>query len=390
MKPKNKEVAKDKKINDNKKKEIKIIGIYKNSAKIKIFGNTFVENNKYNCKLIIEDKEKKLSEYYKPKGNNEKSISLKIILKVNGIITNISQMFHQCIDLIQITELSFNESKGKNLLNISGLFSHCESLISLPPKLNLDISNVKNISNLFLNCSSLTDLPDISKWDTKNVQKMGSVFKNCKKIQFLPDISKWNTSKVTDMSSIFEGMQSLLYLPDISKWNVENVTDMNSMFSSCYSLNLIPDISKWKTYKITNMSYIFYKCFSLTSLPDISKWNMGNIQDIKHIFGFMYAIHFLPDISKWNINNNININLYHSNINLVNPYYFEEYSTRVAILDLENKKRKELNRPGDIVKIYDEDIQNKYVKIVWPQNPTNEVLTELIQEQMEMGAIYYE
>ena len=47
------------------------------------------------------------------------------------------------------------------------MFSHCESLKSLPDIFKWDTKNVTNMSHMFRNCSFLNSLPDISKWDIK-------------------------------------------------------------------------------------------------------------------------------------------------------------------------------------------------------------------------------
>ena len=53
---------------------------------------------------------------------------------------------------------------------------------------------VINISELFFECENLIQLPDISKWETNNISNMDEVFYNCKSLKELPDISKWNTN----------------------------------------------------------------------------------------------------------------------------------------------------------------------------------------------------
>ena len=50
--------------------EINIIYDINGEKNIRIFGSTFVENNKNVCKIIINNKEYKLSESYKVKNNN--------------------------------------------------------------------------------------------------------------------------------------------------------------------------------------------------------------------------------------------------------------------------------------------------------------------------------
>ena len=168
--------------------EIKIIYDINKGNSIRIFGHNFIENNKNICKMIIDNNEYEITERYNIKKNNNNS-KLKIILK--------------------------------------------------------GINNVTNINDMFYNCLSLLSLPDISKWNTNNITNMSYMFYNCSSLLSLPDISKWNTNNVTNMSGMFMWCSSLSSLPDISKWNTNNVTDMSHMFYYCSSLLSLPDISKW-------------------------------------------------------------------------------------------------------------------------------------------------
>ena len=133
----------------NKKKITKINYFINNDGKIKIFGNIFVKNNRKNCRLIINNKEKKLKEYEilnKIKENNK--INIKKIKKIK----------------IKIYD---------NLLNIEKMFEECKS-IKIINKIN--ISYVRNMSKIFYGCTSLKSLPDISKWNTNNVIDMRGIF----------------------------------------------------------------------------------------------------------------------------------------------------------------------------------------------------------------------
>jgi hypothetical protein len=51
--------------------------------KIRIFGNQFVNNNKNNCKINVEDKDYELSEDFELKNINSNNNTLKIILIIN-------------------------------------------------------------------------------------------------------------------------------------------------------------------------------------------------------------------------------------------------------------------------------------------------------------------
>ena len=70
-----------------------------NLERLKIFGKKFVENNKDKCKIIYNDKEKELKEYYEEFNNmNVIKFKLKFIKK----IIDMSYMFEMCDNLISI------------------------------------------------------------------------------------------------------------------------------------------------------------------------------------------------------------------------------------------------------------------------------------------------
>ena len=130
-----------------------------------IFGYEFVENNKNNCKLIIDNMEYEIIDEYNIK--NYKYNRLNIKLK-------------------EINKIS----------DMSGMFLGCSSLLSLPDISNWSTNIVTDMNNMFYGCSSLSSLPDISKWIINNVKDMRYMFSGCSLLSSLPDISKWNTNNV--------------------------------------------------------------------------------------------------------------------------------------------------------------------------------------------------
>ena len=228
----------------------------KSNNKIRIFGERFVMNNFDKCKIIYNENEYYLREYFQDMDEEYNNQNI-FTLKLKGI---------------------------NNIKDASLMFSECESLSSLPDISKWNTSNVENMQCMFIGCKSLSSLPDISKWNTSNVENMSSMFRECKSLSSLPDISKWNTSKVEDMGFMFIKCKSLSSLPDISKWNTSNVESMNYMFSGCESLSSLPDISKWNTSNVENMSSMFSGCKSLSSLPDLSEWNTSKVEDMSDMF----------------------------------------------------------------------------------------------------------
>ena len=283
----NKIENKIKDINKNLNELTIIYKIDKNDKRIKLFGEKFIENNKNNCKIIIDNKEEEIIEYININEEMKKRDKLEIKLKEIKTITNMSYMFGDewpncCDKLISLPDIS--QWDTKNVTNMSYMFYYCNSLSSIPDISNWDTQNVTNMNDMFECCDNLISLPDISKWDTKNVTNMSCMFYNCNSLSSLPDISKWDTQNVKDMSSMNESCDKLISLPDISNWNTKNVTNMSSMFSGCNSLSSIPDISNWDTQNVTNMSYMFYDCKSLSSLPDISKWDIKSATNTCYMF----------------------------------------------------------------------------------------------------------
>ena len=278
-------------VNNNLKSENEINIIYNinntkdinDENKIRIFGEYFVKNNSNKAKIIIENKEYDLIEYFNLKDyTNNKLTELHIKLKNINEMNNLEFMFSNCPSLSSLPDIS--KLNINNVTNMSYMFRNCSSLSSLPDISKWNINNVNDMSGLFYGCSSLKSLPDISKWNTKNVKNMNELFYDCSSLSSLPDISNWDANNVTNMSNMFYGCSSIVSLPDLSKWNTNNVTDMSYMFRNCSSLLSLPDIANWNTKNVIKMSYMFYGCSSLSSLPDLSKWNINNVKDKSNMF----------------------------------------------------------------------------------------------------------
>ena len=203
-----------------------IYKITKENPNIKLFGESFVEKNKDKCKIIIDNKEKELITYYSCK--DVKNNILKVRLKIN--------------------------------------------------------SNITDMSGMFSGCSSLSSLKGISNWQTGNVTDMSLMFSGCSSLSSLEGISNWQTGKVTYMCEMFNGCSSLSSLEGISNWQTGIVTDMRAMFNECSSLSSLEGISNWQTGNVINMRAMFNKCSKLISLKDISNLEINNVTDMSYMF----------------------------------------------------------------------------------------------------------
>ena len=97
-------------------------------GKIKLFGKQFVENNKNNCFLFINNKYNELCEYYTI-DKSEFIYQLSVDLIEVKTITNISYMFSDC-NLLNY--LDFSKWNNENVTDMSYMFNNCDSLSSLP------------------------------------------------------------------------------------------------------------------------------------------------------------------------------------------------------------------------------------------------------------------
>ena len=214
---------------------------------IKLFGETFKNNNIENCYLIIDNKEVPLCEdFCYDKNKKEDFLIVKLIEKEKKVIFDISNMFDNCSSLITLSNIS-----------------------------KWNTNDINNMSHMFSCCVSLESLPEnISKWDTSNVSDMSYLFYNCKSLTKIPDISNWNTNKVNNMNFIFYGCDSLSFLPMI---NFEKVKEKNNIFNSI-DIYLID--KEWK--KVNEKFYINNKIRN-TLETLIAKRNLNESIDSKQI-----------------------------------------------------------------------------------------------------------
>ena len=175
-----------------------------NKNTINLFGTSFVQNNKNNCNLIINQKEVKLTD----------------ILNTNKFNKN------------EMNEIEVKLKEIKKITNMSYMFFKCEDLISFPEISNWDTNYVTDMSYMFCYLP-LTSLPNISNWNTSKVTNMRHMFSHSS-LKSLPDISKWNTSKVTDMSYMFFKCQLLTQFPNILNWDIKGVFIKTKMFDGCF------------------------------------------------------------------------------------------------------------------------------------------------------------
>ena len=191
------------------------------------------------------------------------------------LLTNMSNMFRNCITLKEINLASFNSSE---VTNMAGLFCDCSSL----EKINFTsiyTNQVTNMECMFYNCSSLKDL-NLSAIKTPKVKDMEGMFYNCSSLREL-NLASFKTKQVTNMSCMFSFCSSLNKL-NVSTLDTTLVTNMSYMFCDCSSLREL-NLTSFNTGQVTNMFCMFDNCSSLKEL-DLSNFYLDNATDISRMF----------------------------------------------------------------------------------------------------------
>ena len=240
------------------------LGIDKRTIKSVIFDKSF---NEYALTS--------LKGFFQECGNLETISGLDYLNTEN--VTDMSNMFNNCIILPSLDLSNFNTAK---VTNMSCMFKNCKELSSLNLSESFNTVNVTNMSSMFYGCSQLSSLA-LSNFNTEKVKFMPSMFYGCNKLSSL-DLSNFNTENVTDMSYMFSGCQKLSSLTLSESFNTVNVTNMSTMFNGCSQLSSL-DISNFNTEKVTKMYDMFKNCNNLSSL-DLYNFNTAKVTDMSYMF----------------------------------------------------------------------------------------------------------
>ena len=255
----------------NNRNEINLIyydekgGDYQN-----ILGEIFINNNKDNIRLFINNNEiKPLYYQYKlDKGNNY----VKIIVKKK--LTNLMNMFYKCSTLKDIEELSKLDTRDVN--DFSFLFFGCKLLINLKPLEYWDVSKGTNFGSMLNGCELLTNIESLENWNVSKGTNFGSLFNGCKLLKNIKALERWDISNNTNFSSMFKNCLSLVNINPLESWNISKGTNFTSIFNGCKSLVNIKALENWNMSNNTNFGNMFRDCKSLTNINALENWNVSN------------------------------------------------------------------------------------------------------------------
>ena len=285
------------------KKDINKEIINKNINKIKK-DNIIIDEKNHNKNWIILNK----VDYPLKKKENEENIQehrniieLKYFSKLGGF----SNIFG--IEFVNFNrnniELSIND--GKKKINLIDTFF----LIKGENRIKLFIKNrLTNLSYMFYGCQSLKNIDELKYLDTKDVKNFSYLFWGCPLITDISPLGNWNVSNGVDFSYAFTGCSSLFNISSLEKWNVQNSTNFSYMFCRCLSLKDIKPLEKWNVSKGKDFSYMFSGCFILSNLFPIKNWNIQNGKDFEGMFSQCKSLENLNQLNNWKINKFFKLN----------------------------------------------------------------------------------
>ena len=189
---------------------------FKVKKKLKLFDQFFINNNEDKCTIIYKDQVYKLKEYLEDidkdyEHSSEKEIKIK--LKINKDITNISYMFHTCDRLLYVKDVQKKNYPNINNLDLKMNSEHNKISEEDSQKAHFIGKGENNIFNKNNWIDQDNSMPSsISLRKDNNISDTNKMID----VNFTNDYQFYNN---TDMSGIFKGCSSLISLPDISKWN---------------------------------------------------------------------------------------------------------------------------------------------------------------------------
>ncbi len=135
-----------------------------------------------------------------------------------------------------ITTVVFEASFANctSLTSTAYWFFECSNLRTITGIENLKTDNVTNMHDMFHDCISLTTL-DVSGFNTANVTEINGMFDGCSSLTTL-DLSGFNTGNVTSMGNMFRGCSSLRTIYAGADWSTAMVGDGNTVFENCTAL----------------------------------------------------------------------------------------------------------------------------------------------------------
>ena len=149
--------------------------------------------------IIYNNKEYPLIQYFHlDKINLYDSYKKEITITLKGLnlVTDMSYMFNDCVQLKKVDLSRINTSK---IISMESMFENCKNLVEISDTSLWNVENVKSMKHLFYSCKKLKSIPGIENWEPLELDTCEKMFQYCESLsQYEMDkIYRWkNVSKL--------------------------------------------------------------------------------------------------------------------------------------------------------------------------------------------------
>lgn len=178
-----------------------------------------------------------------------------LTLNTEGVIS-MSGMFKDC----KVKHLDLNSLRTHNVTDFSDMFCSCNDLIDLNVD-GFDTSKAKDFHGMFQGCIKLTQL-NVKHFKVDNVLHMSCLFSKCLRLKVI-DLESWDFSQVSDANEMFAYCEKLEKI--IANFNFKMIKEMAFMFCYCTKLSKV-DLSHSDLSHVFDFGYTFFKCEGLKDI----------------------------------------------------------------------------------------------------------------------------
>ena len=178
-----------------------------------------------------------------------------LTLNTEGV-TSMSGMFKDC----KVKHLDLNSLRTHNVTDFSDMFCSCNDLIDLNVD-GFDTSKAKDFHGMFQGCIKLTQL-NVKHFKVDNVLHMSYLFSKCLRLKVI-DLESWDFSQVSDANEMFAYCEKLEKI--IANFNFKMIKEMAFMFCYCTKLSKV-DLSHSDLSHVFDFGYTFFKCEGLKDI----------------------------------------------------------------------------------------------------------------------------
>lgn len=177
-----------------------------------------------------------------------------------GEMSDITGLFSFCKELKSVPATLFEHNKGGK--SLEACFNDCRSLTTIPASLFTGMSQVDNLSACFQGCIGLKSLPE-GLFNDLRAGNFSNCFQACTSLRSLPRDLFSRQSTAEDFSGCFIGCAGLSSIPDGLFDASSMATDFSGCFSDCTSLTGIPHGLFDHQHNATDFTYCFKRCNAL-------------------------------------------------------------------------------------------------------------------------------